>query len=402
MNRKLLIIAAVITLLNAFFIASPDHSVYAKDSDHILTFDFGVEHTSTVPANYGEEVLIFVREKVSKGLIEGNGKIGANGKVVLFVHGGTAPAVAVYDLPFEDYSWAEFLARAGFDVFMMDLTGYGFSPRPEMDDPCNANPDQQEFIIPNPLSSECSASYPYNLNTRQSEWDEMNSVVDYILALRGVERVNLIGWSAGGPRIGGYAALYPEKVDKLYFYAGSGSRTESSDPPAQVPADGFPMNLQTHDRLMDERWEANVGCSDQVNYNIRPVVWNTIMRFDTLGSTWGNPPWNPISSPTGGVMRTRTATSWGWNAETEAMVKAPSLLIAGEFDMSAGRIYLYEDLGSDSKVFIEVACASHFLVWENQHNVLLETSKEWFLHGSIRGLKNGMLTYDADGKFHKK
>jgi len=101
-------------------------------------------------------------------------------------------------------------------------------------------------------------------------------------------------------------------------------------------------------------------------------------------------------------MRTRTATSWGWNAETEAMVKAPSLLIAGKFDMSAGRIYLYEDLGSDSKVFIKAACASHFLVWENQHQVLLESSKEWFLHGSIRGLKNEMLTYDSEGKIHEK
>ena len=162
------------------------------------------------------------------------------------------------------------------------------------------------------------------------------------------------------------------------------------------------MNLQTHDALMYNRWEANVGCVDQVNNDIRPFVWNTIMRFDTLGSTWGDPPWNPIATPSGGLMRTRTSTSWGWNSDTAAMIKAPSLLIAGEFDLSEGRTFLYEDLGSYRKVFIKVDCASHFMVWENQHRVLLETSKEWFLHGSLNGIKHGVLTYDTNGMFHKE
>jgi alpha-beta hydrolase superfamily lysophospholipase len=31
----------------------------------------------------------------------------------------------------------EFLAQDGFDVFAMDLQGYGLSTRPRMDDPCN-------------------------------------------------------------------------------------------------------------------------------------------------------------------------------------------------------------------------------------------------------------------------
>ena len=128
MRKRQLILIGVIAVISSFFSFSPDcHLSFAKDNDHILTIDHPVDHISTVPANYEDPVILFVRERVSKGLIQGNGKIGVNGKVVLFVHGGTAPAVAVYDLPFEDYSWAEFLAKAGFDVFMMDLTGYGFS-----------------------------------------------------------------------------------------------------------------------------------------------------------------------------------------------------------------------------------------------------------------------------------
>jgi pimeloyl-ACP methyl ester carboxylesterase len=313
------------------------------------------------------------------------------------------PSVPDFDLPFENYSWAEFLIERGFHVFMMDQSGYGFSPRPEMDDPCNVNPDDQALIIPNPLEEPCPHSYPFNLTTRQSDWDEIHSVVEYIQDLTGARRLNLAGWSAGVPRIGGYAVLHPENVNKLYMYAGSASATAPSEPPAEVPAPGWPMNFQTHDELMHGRWDDEVGCEDQFDPAVRPVVWNTTMSFDPLGSTWGTPPWNPVASPEGGLMRTRTSTSWGWNADAAAMVTAPSVVIVGEFDgarePSRG---LFEALGSQRKVFIEVACASHFLVWENQQKILLETSEEWFRKGSIDDVRKGEFLVDEFGQLNEQ
>ena len=44
----------------------------------------------------------------------------------------------------------------------------------------------------------------------QSEWDEIESAVKYILQLRGVKKVSLVGWSTGTLRIGGFAAKYSE------------------------------------------------------------------------------------------------------------------------------------------------------------------------------------------------
>jgi len=369
---------------------------------NIMRIPHAVPHISSVPATDGNSVLISAREVVAKGILQGN-SIASNGKVVLFVHGGTSPSVPDYDLQFKDYSWAEFLAKNGFDVFMMDVTGYGFSPRPKMDDPCNVDPTvlNLELLIPNPLAAACSSpSYGFRLTTRQSEWAEINSVVDYIRALRGVDRVNLVGWSAGGPRIGGFAAHHPEKVDKLFFYAGSGG-TESSTPPAQVPAIGYPMALQSHTRLMEERWNLLAVCDDQIDPDIQPVIWNTIMSSDTIGATWGTPPWNPVSTPSGGLMRSPVSTSWGWNVATEALITAPSLFIAGDADFAQSRINLYNDVGSDSKVLIKVTCATHFMLWEKQHKILHETSKEWFTHGSINGVTNGQLLVDEDGKIRK-
>jgi hypothetical protein len=163
------------------------------------------------------------------------------------------------------------------------------------------------------------------------------------------------------------------------------------------------MNLQTHDELMHGRWDSEIGCEDQFDPEIRPVIWNTIMAFDPLGSTWGNPPWNPVASPEGGVMRTRTATNWGWNADTAAMVQAPSLVIVGEVDGAREPSrQLYEALGSKRKVFIEVACASHFLVWENQHDILLETSAEWLRKGSINGHREGTFWVDETGQLNRQ
>ena len=59
--------------------------------------------------------------------------------VALILHGATISAIPDFDLGFENYSWMESLANAGFDVFTFDHTGYGLSPRPMMDNPCNVS-----------------------------------------------------------------------------------------------------------------------------------------------------------------------------------------------------------------------------------------------------------------------
>jgi pimeloyl-ACP methyl ester carboxylesterase len=102
-------------------------------------------------------------------------------------------------------------------------------------------------------------------------------------------------------------------------------------------------------------------------------------------------------------MRTRTATNWGWNADAAAMIQAPSLVIVGEFDGAREPSrQLYEALGTKHKVFIEVACASHFLVWENQHEILLETSEEWLRKGSIDGRRTGTFWVDESGRLQEQ
>src|SRR5262245_48802909 len=139
--------------------------------DGIVSLDHFVPHVSTVPANRGQAVGLYLREKLPAG-----GTRTAR-PVVLFIHGGYSPSAVAYDLEYRDFSLMAPLARAGFDVFALTHTGYGASPRPLMDDPCNVDPAQQSLIVPHALAQPCAPRYPYKLVSSRTEWDEVESAV---------------------------------------------------------------------------------------------------------------------------------------------------------------------------------------------------------------------------------
>jgi pimeloyl-ACP methyl ester carboxylesterase len=87
-------------------------------------------------------------------------------------------------------------------------------------------------------------------------------------------------------------------------------------------------------------------------------------------------------------------------------VKAPTLVIRGDLDTQVpeGDIsaLLRDLIAPQQKVFVHVACASHYLVWENQHMILLRASEEWLKHGTFAGKANGSFAVDSDGRVHRE
>ena len=119
----------------------------ADDSQQILTVDHYLRVKSSVPAIAGQQAQLYVRERVAAGMALRARSF--TDRVVLFVHGAGTPAEVSFDVPAEDYSWMAYLARAGFDVFSVDMTGYGRSTRPAaMSDPCNLAADRQPAFVP--------------------------------------------------------------------------------------------------------------------------------------------------------------------------------------------------------------------------------------------------------------
>jgi pimeloyl-ACP methyl ester carboxylesterase len=351
----------------------------------LISTDHHVTHVSSVPANQGQQVKIFVRQKAAAGL--GPGQQDMLGRVVLFVHGATVPGIPDYDFDYKDYNWMTYLAAAGFNTYTMDLSGYGGSPRPTMDEPCNVDPKQRSILRGPAARSDCPPKALTQFNTIRSDWDEIDTVVDFLRRVNNVPRVHLVGWSAGGPRVGGYAAQHPDKVERVVLYAPS--PTIAGPIPEHVAA-GFPIALQTREDFEKKRWDPDVRCPGQLEPGLRDVLWRTIMRWDHLGAEWAAP---------AGVMRGRTATGFGWTRELAAKVSAPTLVIVGEYDRAQERRTVYEQLGSRDKVFVNVSCASHFMLWEMQHRALHEASLEWLREGRLKGLTRGELRVDADGRF---
>lgn len=383
---------------------APMRSLSANDQRHdaaVQTIDHAVPHISTLAANAGELVNLFVRERV-RGDVNGRPR-----EAVLMIHGRSVPVLAVSELRHDEHDWAGFLARAGgLDVFMLDFQGSGRSPRPRMDDPCNVPTAQQGMLIPNPLPATCAHSFPFTLNTSGTDLDELDAVVDYIRNQRGVDKVHLIGWSAGSFRVGPYAAQHPDKVASLLFFAPIFNVNFRGPPPI---ADPTPMTLATRADVFagDGRttgWDTELKCEGQRATGIEDVVWAAIMENDVRGRTWGPPPAGaPAGSAPEGVMRVRQSVNQlnVWNGSVAAQITAPTLIIRGELDTGQGGLQhvaeLYNLIQNDNKLRFTVECAGHYMSWESRAHVLHNVSVQWLKHGRVNDFSSGEFYIDKLG-----
>ena len=130
---------------------------------------------------------IYLWEKHKAGLED---SFVISGKVALLVHGGTWSGRPDFDLQIRDYSLMDLLATNGYDVWAIDIHGYGHSDKTDKD-----------------------------WSGVQSAAADIDAAVEYITKLRGVSKVDLLGWSAGTQRAGLYAMQHPERVAKLILYA---------------------------------------------------------------------------------------------------------------------------------------------------------------------------------------
>ncbi|MEU3785964.1 alpha/beta fold hydrolase [Streptomyces sp900129855] len=402
----------------------------APQVDHL------VPHVSTIPANAGTDVQLFVREY--------NGtKPSHTPQPVLMLHGRSVPAVAGFDLvlppgaegPETRYSWAQDLADDGYDVFLMDLQGSGRSPRPQMDEPCNANPAQQTDVLnPNPLTTTpCPPPYTHQLGNAESEWAELDTVVKFIRALPGRDHpIDFVGWSAAAFVMGPYTLQHPGEVKSLLLLApifppqGRWS-TNPADPfgrppeaaalPLSLPAVtfGFPMNVGSKTGFK-AGWDKEQAGPTQREPGIEDKVWRAMMQNDPLGSTWG-----PAVSPGvfEGVLRYRNSYWWGWNNQTVPHKdpgnthilgdRVPVLILYGEQDTQANTSAtlppvlhfsvpdLYTAIQGPDKLMFKLAGAGHSVVWERNAKVVQRYARHWLDKSKVEGLTSGSYYRDDLG-----
>jgi pimeloyl-ACP methyl ester carboxylesterase len=305
-------------------------------------------------------IKLFVRSKMAQGT-----KSFTSENVVLFIHGATFPSTPDFDLQYKDYSWADWMVKKGYAVYMFDKRNYGASTREKaMDEPAANHP---------PLSR----SY---LVIR-----DLGAVVDHLRAKHRIDRVTLVGWSWGAMTAGYYASLHPEKVNRLVLYAplyaypqhtnlGAGSGLQNKRRPSEFnPAMGA-YRLGTA-AANQARWDGEIPVQDKSEYREQGVVdaFNEAALATDPTSRTRNPP--SLRAPNG-VLEDSFMQATGraiWNAST---ITAPTLVIAGEFDTWSypeDREGLMRDLvHAQSKKSVLIKDATHFVLFEKNRNQLYE------------------------------
>jgi len=139
-------------------------------------------------------IRLFVRNKHPAGMSHFRSE-----RTVLYVHGSSQASECTFDLKIDNESWMDYIAAHGYDVYLVDLRGYGRSTKPP------------EF------------SKPADDNTPVVRTDvavrDVAAAVDSILQRRRLSGLDLIGWSWGTALMGRYASEHKERVHRLVLYA---------------------------------------------------------------------------------------------------------------------------------------------------------------------------------------
>lgn len=282
-------------------------------------------------------------------------------RTLVFVHGATYPASTSFDLRLGGTSFMDDLAEHGFDVYALDLPGYGKSTRPaQMDQPAGANP---------PFETTADAVRHYG------------AVVDYVLRRRNLRTLDAMGWSWGTTIAAGFAAAQPGKVERLVLYApvwlvqgeavalGGGAKLGA-------------YRTVTADQAR-QRWLTGVAESEKGS--LIPPGW-----FDAWQqATWATDPASgthsppALRAPNGVVQDLRTYWMGGKPTYDPAKIAAPTLLVQGEWDHDTPP-YMSETLfpllvNAPWKRYTQIGAGTHTIMMERNRRQLFDVVEAFLM-----------------------
>ena len=154
----------------------------------------GVERNDHYVDSLDTGITLHLREKRPKGK-----KKFEDEATLLMVHGRMAPGPVAYDLPVPGYSWMDYIASRGFDVFALSVRGFGESTWPKE---LRESPRGKPPAIPGKVAVR-----------------DVKAAVDFICEQRGVNKLSILGRSWGTTTSPAYAADNMAHVHKLVLYA---------------------------------------------------------------------------------------------------------------------------------------------------------------------------------------
>ncbi len=277
-------------------------------------------------------------------------------RTVLFVHSSTVPSSTTFDMPLGGMSWMDYIAQRGYDVYLLDLRGYGKSSRPkEMSEPAANNPP---------------------IVRGETAVKDISSVVDFILKRRNIARLQLLAWSWGTSLMAFYTTQNPGKVERLVLYAPTWMRTtpaltQGATATGPVPAYRLVTREQARARWLN-------GVPEDKKATVIPAGW-----FDQWAdATWATDPegskMNPpvLRAPNGVVQDGAEYWTAGKPYYDPAKITVPTLLIGAEWD-SDNPPYQRQAIfpllvNSPGKRYVELGEGGHYIFMEKNRLKLFE------------------------------
>ncbi len=275
-------------------------------------------------------------------------------RTLLYVHGATYPASTAFDLQLDGMSWMDYVAGRGYDVYLLDLRGYGKSSRPKE------------------MAEDAKANSP--IVRGDTAVKDIGKAVDFILARRNIPRINLMGWSWGTVTMATYTTQSPGKVERLVLYAPGWIRQTAS----LVQAGPGPLGAYrtvTRDQALG-RWMT--GVPEDKKATLIPAGWfeawaDATFATDPLGAK-ASPQF--IRAPNGVVQDSQEYWAAGKAYYDPAKITVPTLLVHAEWDRDLPP-YMAQTLfpllvNSPGKRYVMLPEGTHTIIMEKNRRMLFE------------------------------
>jgi pimeloyl-ACP methyl ester carboxylesterase len=326
-------------------------SVCVLDAAHAMDAKIVMEEFMVPAADPG--ISLYVRNKHPEGVRSFPGE-----KILLYVHGATYPAETAFDLRLNGLSWMEYIAQRGYDVYLVDVRGYGKSTRPaEMDRPAQENA---------PIVRTATAV------------KDVASAVEFIRKRRGVEKLNLLGWSWGTTIMGWYTAQNNDKVNKLVLYAPGWLRNAPS-----LTDKGGTLGAYRTVTKADAKARWLTGVPEDKKAALIPAGWyeawaDATFATDPLGARQSPP---VLRAPNGVILDSREYWSAGKPLYDPGDIRVPTFLAHAEWDhdLPSYMLYAYFEKLTNApyKRYVQIGEGTHTVIMEKNRMQLFQAVQQF-------------------------
>lgn len=258
-------------------------------------------------------------------------------RTLLFCHGGSQAGEVTFDLALDGMSWLDYVAARGWDVWLVDIRGFGKSTRPpEMDQPAETVPP---------------------LVRTEVAWRDFGAAVAHILKARGIPALNALGWSWGTMIAGGWAAHHPGIVRRLVLFGAAWPDRRRYAVP-KVGYDTWTV-AETLRRLQ-------TGAPEAARSGLTPAHWIAAWAEATVATDPKARTFDPprVRSPNGMVLDLEEAQRLGRPLYPAGRIDGDVLLVTGEWDAltapDKARMVFDALTGARSRRLTVLGGATHF------------------------------------------